>query len=260
MARISQATAKRATVEHNHLHIQKHPAFRRLARRVNGFLATDFLSSLDAEQRHQLERIATPITCPPGEICLTSREMNEKSFILRRGKIRLFYSLPNGDRLTIAELRPGACFGEMPLLGQRVYGAQAEAIEESVLWVLSRPDIEQFLLNNPRLALRLTRLLSQHFLEAEVQLEETLFKNIRARTASLLLRQASSNPPVVTGLSHQEIADQLGVYRETVTHALNELRQMGLIEIGRRNLRIVDPEGLRREAKPSPQEWVAHLV
>ncbi len=261
MARTWRATAKkRVTVAHDHQHIQNHPAFRRLARRVNGFLAADFLSSFDAEQRHQLERIATSITYSPGEICLAPHEMRGRSFILRRGKIRLFYSFQNGDTLSIAELRPGAVFGEMPLLGQRAYGAQAEAVEESVLWILSRPDLEQLLLNHPRLALRLIQLLGQQLLEAEGQLEETLFKNIRARTAALLLRRASSDPPAVTGLSHQEIADQLGVYRETITHALNELRQMGLIEIGRRKLRIVDPEGLRREAKPSPQEWVAHLV
>jgi CRP-like cAMP-binding protein len=52
----------------------------------------------------------------------------------------------------------------------------------------------------------------------------------------------------VDGLTHQDIADRLGVYRETATNALNELKTAGLIEIGRKHIRLLDRARLQRIA------------
>ncbi|MCA1577119.1 MAG: helix-turn-helix domain-containing protein [Acidobacteria bacterium] len=46
----------------------------------------------------------------------------------------------------------------------------------------------------------------------------------------------------MTGLSHHGIAERLGVYRETVTSALNELKTAGLIEIERKRNTITETE------------------
>ena len=43
-----------------------------------------------------------------------------------------------------------------------------------------------------------------------------------------------------SGWSHQEIAERLGIYRETVTYALNELKVAGIIETGRRRISVLD--------------------
>ena len=42
------------------------------------------------------------------------------------------------------------------------------------------------------------------------------------------------------GRSHQEIAERLGIHRETVTYALNELKAAGIIDIGRRRIRLLN--------------------
>ena len=42
------------------------------------------------------------------------------------------------------------------------------------------------------------------------------------------------------GLTHQDIAERLGVYRETATNALNELKAASLISIGRKHITILD--------------------
>jgi CRP-like cAMP-binding protein len=48
----------------------------------------------------------------------------------------------------------------------------------------------------------------------------------------------------VDGLTHQDIAERLGVYRETATNALNELKAANLISIGRKHITILDRERL----------------
>ncbi len=44
--------------------------------------------------------------------------------------------------------------------------------------------------------------------------------------------------------SQQEMAEILGVYRETVTVTLADLKRARLIEVGRRRIRLLDSAGL----------------
>jgi len=53
----------------------------------------------------------------------------------------------------------------------------------------------------------------------------------------------------VDGLTHQDIAECLGIYRETVTNALNELKAASLISIGRKHVTILDRGQLERAAR-----------
>jgi CRP/FNR family transcriptional regulator, cyclic AMP receptor protein len=82
--------------------------------------------------------------------------------------------------------------------------------------------------------------------EAERQLEALAFKPVLPRLADLLRREARDG--LVVGLSHQDLGERLGVYRETVTEALNELKAAGLLEIGRRRIRLLDEARLREIA------------
>jgi CRP-like cAMP-binding protein len=53
---------------------------------------------------------------------------------------------------------------------------------------------------------------------------------------------------VVEGLSHEELAERLGVYRETVSAALRELKDAGIITSGRKHITISQPARLREIA------------
>ena len=48
----------------------------------------------------------------------------------------------------------------------------------------------------------------------------------------------------VIGYTHQEMADLLGVYRETVTNAIAELKQDKLVQVGRKRITLLNPEAL----------------
>jgi CRP/FNR family cyclic AMP-dependent transcriptional regulator len=78
-------------------------------------------------------------------------------------------------------------------------------------------------------------------------LEDIAFKGVAARVAALLLRETDGDGEV-RGLSHQDIAERLGVYRETATNALNELKSASVIDIARKRITILDRERLRRAA------------
>ena len=86
----------------------------------------------------------------------------------------------------------------------------------------------------------------QRLVNAERQLEEMAFKGLIPRVAALLLGAAEGDE--LKGLSHQDLAERLGVYRETVTNALNELKNANILSVGRKRITIIDRKRLERAA------------
>ncbi len=109
---------------------------------------------------------------------------------------------------------------------------------------MSRADLEHLLDTHPRVALRLVAVLAARLAEAEARLETLAFKTVAARLAATLLQLAGDAGREITGITHQDIAEMVGAYRETTTRILNEFRGKGLIELHRLRITIRDRAGL----------------
>lgn len=201
-------------------------------------------------EMQEIARAAAMVTCERGRLFFLPGETGEVLFVLKKGQVTLYRLSEEGRKLVLATLGPGTVFGEMSLIGRRMYDSFAEAGEESTICVFSRADVERLLLGKPQLALRLLGQMGQRLQDAETQLEELAFKGLPERLASLLLRlaQRAGTPAEVAGHSHQELADMLGVYRESVTSTLDELKAEGAVAIERRHIQLLQPERLRRIA------------
>jgi CRP/FNR family transcriptional regulator, cyclic AMP receptor protein len=212
-----------------------------------GYLSMmDLFRDFTPEQMEEIVRATKMQTCNAGRIFYSPSETGEVLFILKTGAVQIYRMSPEGRKLVIAKLPPYSFFGEMSCIGQGMYDTFAEATEESLICTMSRGDVERLLLAKPKVALRILEAVGKRVVEAETQLEELAFKGLIPRLATLLLREATDDE--ITGLSHQDIAERLGVYRETVTSALNELKTAGIIEIGRKRIAITNRKRLERAA------------
>jgi CRP-like cAMP-binding protein len=72
----------------------------------------------------------------------------------------------------------------------------------------------------------------------------SLFQTADSRVAALLLELAGEGM-TVEGLRQAEIGEILGIYRETVAHVLNAMKQDRLIDIGRMKITILDKRAMR---------------
>ena len=93
-------------------------------------------------------------TCPRGGVIYTPGETGEVAFLLKRGLVQLYQLSPEGKRLVVGMLPPGAFFGDMPLLGQTMADTYAEAARECLICAMGQGDLEALLLAEPRVALR----------------------------------------------------------------------------------------------------------
>jgi CRP-like cAMP-binding protein len=205
---------------------------------------------LTPREMEDLNRITTMSTVTKGRVFYRPEEPGEVLFILKDGRVQLYRISPEGKKLVITTLGPHTLFGEMALLGTKMHNTFAEAVEDCLICVMSRNDLERLILNKPQVALRILEITGRRLREAEERLENMAFKGIPARLASLLLRLAEEQGThEIVGLTHQDLAESVGTYRETATQVLNDLKSEGYIDIGRKRIMILDPEGLSAVAE-----------
>lgn len=210
----------------------------------------DLFRDLSPQELADMDRQTTMSTCKAGKILYMPDDTGEVLFLLKKGRVELYRISPEGKKLVLAVLGPGAIFGEMSLVGQGMQDTFAQAVEDSVLCVMSRADVERLILAKPQVALRFVEAMGRRLAQVERQLEEVAFKSIPARLAALLLRLAhESGNMTIVGYTHQSLGEMLGTYRETTTQALNEFKAAGLIDIGRKRIEILDRAGLERIAE-----------
>jgi CRP/FNR family cyclic AMP-dependent transcriptional regulator len=189
----------------------------------------------------QMDRQITMSTCQPGKIFYMPEDSGEVLFLLKKGQVQIYRLAPNGKKLVVATLGPGAIFGEMSLVGQGMHNTFAEAVDECLLCVMSRADIERLMREKPDVAFRFVELMGRRLTELETHLEDIAFKSIPTRLAALLLRLANEQGgDELRGYTHQDLSEMLGTYRETITQTLSEFKLQGLIAIGRKRIALRD--------------------
>lgn len=209
----------------------------------------DIFQDLSEEEIAEIDRAMTITTGRRGKIFYMPEDTSEVLFLLKEGRVQLYRISPEGKKLVIGTVGPGAVFGEMALIGQGMHNTFAEATEDCVLIVMSREDVERLLITKPQVALRIFEAMGNRLKETESRLEAIAFKGIPARLASLLLQLADERQSdTIQGLTHQDLGERIGTYRETTTQTLNSFKASGLIDIGRKRIRILDRDGLERIA------------
>ncbi len=175
-------------------------------------------------------------------------DRGEVIFILKEGRANLYRMAADGRKLVTAHLQPGTVFGEMALFGQGMYGCYAEAATDCLICILGRSELTGLIRREPIVALNLLEDLGHRLQDTESQLQAFAFSNVSSRLASFLLDEADAFGTVL-GLTHQEIGERLGIYRETVSQTLGRFRQQGMIAVETRHIRLLDQDRLAQLAR-----------
>jgi len=211
----------------------------------------EIFQDLTQNELAEMDRQITMSTCEPGRIFYMPEDSGEVLFLLKKGRVQLYRISTSGKKLIVGTLGPGTIFGEMSLVGQGMHNTFAESVDECLLCVMSRADVERLMREKPKVAFRFVEALGDRVTLLESRLEEIAFKSIPARLASLLLRLADEqgDGEVVKGYTHQDLGEMLGTYRETITQTLNDFKAEGLVEISRKQVEIKDRDSLEMMAE-----------
>lgn len=211
-----------------------------------------FLGALAPEDREALAASVTHRRFRKGDIIFQREDEGQAIFIVESGSVRVYFPGSQGSDLTLAVFGPGDFFGEMSLLDGRPRSASAAATADTLAITLERSDFLALLTSRPKAALSVLEVVSRRLRGASEMASDLAFLDVGSRLAKRLLDLAATHGRLTAQgtlldvrLTQEELANMIGVTRETVNRNLSEFRRLGLIGNQGRKFVILDQAGLR---------------
>lgn len=197
-------------------------------------------------------------TYPAGHVLFTSGERCRGLFVVETGRVRIFRTSPAGREQVLHSEGAGRPVAELPLFDGGPYPASAVTEVESRLVFVPRAEFEALVRDTPDVAQAVIHELGKR-LRHLVHVTETLaFRDVAARLASFLAEYAATHgtttadgTEIVLDRTREQLSFDLGTARESVSRALKQLTQKGVVvPLSRNRMRIPDVERLRTLARP----------
>ena len=170
-----------------------------------------------------------------GELLFRKGDPGNALFGIRRGQIRIETGTSGGRRLTLNFMGPGDLFGEVALLDGESRTAAATASEPTELFVLRREDFLAYLEREPKVAIKLIRLLCRQIRWQSERMEEGMLQPLPVRLARRLCALASDFGSEVH-ISQEQLGIFVGAARESVNRQLQLWRRDGILDLQRNRI------------------------
>lgn len=170
-------------------------------------------------------------------------------YFVQTGRVKTVKTTDGGKELITGLYGPGEFFGYLALLEHTAHGDSAVALDDAELVYIPADDFRQLLLRNREVGQQFIRLLAGRVREREQQLLAMAYDSIRRRVADTLLHlhaQTSADPEASIQLARDDMAAMVGTAPESLIRTLSEFSHSGLIELTPKNIRVLEPEKLRR--------------
>jgi CRP/FNR family transcriptional regulator len=202
-----------------------------------------FFAELDSQTMADIARKVQRCQYRPGEHIMYEGEQPPGLFFVRRGRVRLSRTAPDGREQVLAMIGAGENFDAVPLFDDRPNPSTARAMSPVHCLLLPRADLLALIRKHPDLALAALREMAGQLRDLVVLVEDLAFRSVRERLARQLLHEAGEGAAVLT---HQELAERTGTVREIAGRALRQLAQEGLVQLERGRVIVLDHAGLAK--------------
>ena len=200
--------------------------------------------TLAPEKSDRILQSAQVVSVPAGTVLFDESNPCRGFPLVLAGSVRVAKAAANGRELPLYRVLPGetCIITSSCLLGRTDYNARGVAETETRLLMLPREAFAE-LLDHPPFRDFVFSLFSERIADLMQLVEEVAFRKLDQRLAALLLGKGR-----MVRTTHQQLADELASVREIVSRLLKGFSEQGLVGLGREQIEILDPAGLRRIA------------
>ncbi|AKG34223.1 Crp/Fnr family transcriptional regulator [Paenibacillus durus] len=190
-----------------------------------------------------------------GQPLVLEEEASDTLFIIRRGHVKLSKMTPQGKEQILRILTAGEFFGELSIFGGgELSNFSAYALQDTDICRLTRADMETIITANPDISLRLLKAVTQRLAHTENLAQSLATKDPEIRIAHMILelgvkygKPREGSLDIQLPLSREEMANYVGVTRETISRKFARFEDLKLIKlIGNKRMVLKDPAGLEK--------------
>lgn len=210
---------------------------------------------LDCANLAQFRGLGWTLRLGSGQTLFHEGDPATRVFTLTSGMLKLYKLLPDGRRQVTGFMHPGDFLG-MSVDDEHAFSA--EALEDAQLCWFPRNRFDDFVEAHAPMERELYRMAAHELAAAQQQMVLLGRKTATERLASflLLLAKRSQQIPghsanlIRLSMSRADIADYLGLTKETVSRVLSAFRRDRLIRLHSVDeVEIIDPDGLEQLAE-----------
>jgi CRP-like cAMP-binding protein len=180
-----------------------------------------------------------------GQVLMYEEDPADQFLLLIEGRVRVWRTSTHGAAMTVHLLGPGAMPGCVAAFRQIPYPATVTAL--TAIRALSWPSerMRQLIAAHPVLARNFVKMIAERNEEMLQRLHEVSTLAVAQRVARALSRLAADEPTidgaVQIDLSRQDLAELTATTLHTVSRVVSRWERAGIVEAGRKRVRILDP-------------------
>lgn len=172
-------------------------------------------------------------------------------YVVKSGSLKTQAVSEGGELQILGFHLPGELLG-FDALASEIHQCSAEALEASSICRLPYSELERISASVPGLQRQFMRLVSREMGDDHVHMT-MMGRNQAISRLALFLHSLSKrharlgrrDDVITLSMSRADLANYLGLVLETVSRLFGRLQDMGLIEVRRREIKIIDAEGLK---------------
>jgi CRP/FNR family cyclic AMP-dependent transcriptional regulator len=216
----------------------------------------DFFAGLGPAERALLAQSLQRRNYERGDYLFHQGDPGTHLHLIGRGAVRVFTVSLEGQENTITTLKVGDALGEMALLDGLPRSASAQALGQTITYVLHRDVFQDHLRAMPDMAISILTYLSRSLRFTTAYAENRTAMETPARLATVLLDLAERHGRTVPEgtiidltLTQRELANMVGVSREWVNKVIGQYRRAGFLTLKERKILLTDLTGLAEAAR-----------
>ena len=221
--------------------------------------AYNFFCFLAGQERRLFESLKITKKYPRQKILFVQGQPAVGVYILCAGRVKLSTCSPGGKVIILEIAEPGAVLGIIAVLAGTEYSVTAEAIEDCQVNFVQSESFVNYLRQNPEAALSAARQLAHSCHRAQRMIcSFGLADSVIVKLSKLFLSWSTNTHAIHGSLrvknafTHEDMARMIGSTRETVTRALRQMRERGLVTVKGHEVLIHNHNELCRTAGLKP--------
>lgn len=203
---------------------------------------------LESDQMDEIMKATQSVSYRKNEIIYSAGDQSDSLYIVNKGKIRIYRLSESGKEQLVRILTPGDFTGELALFKESIHESYAEAMVETAVCMVTRTDLQEFLIRYPSISLKILSEFSKRLETSEKQTTRFATEKVETRIALFLaecIDGEKQSKEIVLPMTKKDLASYLGTTPETISRKLTDLEEAGYIkQISLRKIAILDLDGL----------------
>ena len=183
-----------------------------------------------------------------------------KMYLVKEGAIKIYRYTEDGREVMLHIHGPNELITISPLFKDMDHIVYAESIVDTEVYWIPTHQLKDIVREDPEILIEISTALSNNWDEVEEKIEAFVTHDSLGRLAYIILQLMNKYSEKGRGkmslpfsLTHQELANLTGMFRETISISMQELKKAGIISVEKHFIIVQDKERLEECARTGKQ-------